>query len=81
MGKIYVIKGVSIYLYYREHNPPHIHAFYAEFEVLIRISNGEILWGYLPKSQIRLVKQWLSDPEVKRKLTIMFHEMNPHLRP
>lgn len=40
--------GISIYLYYRDHSPPHFHALYGGDEAEIRIDNGEVLAGRLP---------------------------------
>lgn len=47
-----------IYLYGDDHLPPHFHAKYAEFEASINIKTGEILKGYLPSKQLRLVQAW-----------------------
>ena len=80
MGTIHVLNNVKIRLYFREHNPPHIHAVYAEYEAQIVISTGEILNGELPKRQLKMVQDWLSSKEVKEKLTKMFQDFNPHLR-
>lgn len=35
MGVVHEIKNVKIHLYSRDHNPPHIHVFYAEHEALV----------------------------------------------
>jgi len=81
MGTIHVLNNVKIYLYFGEHNPPHIHAKYAEYEASIIISSGEILKGSLPGKQLKMVRQWLkSSDEVREKLTLMFQNFNPHLR-
>jgi hypothetical protein len=40
--------GIIIYFYYREHNPPHFHAVYGEFEVEILIEDLSVDVGYLP---------------------------------
>lgn len=32
--------GISIYMYYEDHNPPHFHAIYNEHKALIDIQNG-----------------------------------------
>jgi hypothetical protein len=42
--------GIAIYMYFADHNPPHFHASYAEYEALIRIDNGAIVRGDLPAS-------------------------------
>jgi len=80
MGRIYLIKGISIYIYFRDHNPPHFHAFYAEYEGVIRIKDGLIIKGYLPAKELRVIGKWLADAKVKKQLIEMFHEMNPALR-
>jgi hypothetical protein len=50
--------GIVIYMYYADHNPPHFHALYAEHEALIRIDDGSIIRGHLPRTAARLVEQW-----------------------
>lgn len=45
-------------MYWDEHNPPHFHARYNEFEAQILISNGNVLEGDLPTRQLRLVQAW-----------------------
>ncbi|HXC05145.1 MAG TPA: DUF4160 domain-containing protein [Bacteroidia bacterium] len=80
MGTIYVIHNIKIYLYAGDHNPPHIHAFYGEYEVVIVIKNGAIMKGFIPKPQLRQVYEWLEDPAVKTKLIDWFHQLNPDLR-
>jgi len=54
--------GIIIRMYLidnRHHNPPHIHAKYAEFEASVKIEDGEILAGELPRKQLRLVQAWI----------------------
>ena len=61
-----------------EHGPPHIHASYNEFEVLIEIESKEIYAGELPGKQLRSVLDWLSvssDWALK-----FFYELNPNLQ-
>ena len=43
----------------KQHNVPHIHAKYAEFEASITIEEGDILAGELPRKQLRLVQAWI----------------------
>jgi Domain of unknown function (DUF4160) len=50
--------GIVIYMYFADHNPPHFHAIYAEHEALIRIDDGSMMRGELPKTAMRLVEQW-----------------------
>ncbi len=39
MPTFFIIDGVKIELYYKDHNPPHFHAIYAEYEILVDIKN------------------------------------------
>ncbi len=62
MPIISMFYGIIIRLYLidnRQHNLPHIHAKYAEFEASISIEDGEILAGKLPRKQLRLVQAWI----------------------
>ena len=57
-----------------EHNPPHIHARYNEFEGIFDINTGEMTRGYLPKTAIRLVKEFIS--QHKERLLIMWEKQD-----
>ena len=46
-------------------NPPHFHAIYAEHEALIRVDDGSIIGGELPKTAARLVEQWRTAHEAE----------------
>jgi hypothetical protein len=37
-----------IYMYYRDHAPPHFHAEYAEFEITVEIETG-VITGKFPR--------------------------------
>jgi hypothetical protein len=50
--------GIAIYMYFADHNPPHFHAIYAEHEALVRIDDGSMIRGSLPRTAARLVEQW-----------------------
>jgi hypothetical protein len=50
--------GIAIYMYFSDYNPPHFHAIYAEHEALVRIADGSLIRGELPKTAARLVEQW-----------------------
>ena len=54
--------NILIKMYYieDEHNPPHIHAKYNEYEGIFNIATGEMTRGNLPKNAIRLVKEFIS---------------------
>jgi hypothetical protein len=58
MPVISVFFGIIIRMFHNEHAPPHFHASYQGFEALIRIDDGSILIGSLPKKAQRLVQEW-----------------------
>ena len=45
-------------MFYNDHNPPHFHAVYGEFKVVINI-NDEIVEGFMPKRELKLVFEWM----------------------
>lgn len=50
--------GILIYFYFEDHNPPHFHAKYNEFEALIDIETLGIVRGNLPSKAHSLVVEW-----------------------
>ncbi len=70
--------GIKINVYNGDHRPPHIHALYGEHEVLLEIETAEIYAGGLPKKQLRMVREWLSQNTAW--LLSLFFELNPHLQ-
>lgn len=42
--------GITILMHFQEneHNPPHFHAVYNDYDAIISISDGKILDGYMP---------------------------------
>ncbi|WP_425575743.1 DUF4160 domain-containing protein [Nemorincola caseinilytica] len=58
MPQISIFLGIIIKMYYRDHNPPHFHAVYGEYEGLVDINNLELLSGHLPPRVLGLVIEW-----------------------
>jgi hypothetical protein len=50
--------GISIYLHWRDHSPPHFHAIYAGEESLISIDSLSVISGSLPPRPTALVLEW-----------------------
>ncbi len=42
MPRISFFLGISIYMYYDDHNPPHFHAIYNEYATKVDIKTGNI---------------------------------------
>jgi hypothetical protein len=50
--------GISILMYFDDHNPPHFHVKYNEYRALISIGELKVLDGYLPARVLGLVIEW-----------------------
>ena len=58
MPKISEFFGISIYMYYREHQPPHFHAIYGDSEALFSIETLSAIAGKLSPRAMGLVIEW-----------------------
>ena len=61
MPTISIFYGILILMHItrKEHCPPHIHAFYGEYEATFYLSTGEIFEGKFPSSGKKLVKEFI----------------------
>lgn len=50
--------GIVVRMYHGDHNPPHFHVEYNEFNAIMAIRTGEILAGKLPARVLRMVREW-----------------------
>jgi Domain of unknown function (DUF4160) len=57
MPEISRFLGIIIYFAYNDHNPPHFHARYGEFDITVEIGSG-IVNGKFPRRAITLVLEW-----------------------
>ena len=58
MPRISNFYGIVIWMYFNEHNPPHFHATYEEYEILIQIKDLSVYAGSLPSRAFGLVMEW-----------------------
>lgn len=56
MPQISSFYGITIYMYWRDHAPPHFHAQYGEHWAQITIEEGHLLAGSLPPRALRMVR-------------------------
>ena len=49
--------GVVIVMYYNDHEPPHFHAKYGEFEITVEVETG-VINGNFPRRALRHVLDW-----------------------
>ena len=57
MPELCRFRGITIYVNFRDHNPPHFHASHGEHEIVIYL-NTFVLKGYMRSRQRRLVLEW-----------------------
>ncbi len=50
--------GISITMFWNEHNPPHFHAKYGEYEITVNIDK-QVVEGKFPRRALNLVLEWL----------------------
>jgi len=59
MPTISVFFGLIIRMYYKDHQPPHIHVQYQNDNAVIDLDSGNIKEGRLPVRCLRLVQAWV----------------------
>jgi hypothetical protein len=52
--------GLILKIFWREHNPPHVHAIHGEFDGEFDIETGRMLLGDLSKKDQKIVAKWVS---------------------
>ncbi len=58
MPTISVFFGIVVQMYWRDHNPPHFHAYYQNYEALFSIESGELIAGQMSPGARRILKEW-----------------------
>lgn len=49
--------GIIIFMYWRDHSPPHFHAKYQDSEVIVEIETG-VVSGQMSARALRLIEEW-----------------------
>jgi hypothetical protein len=50
--------GISVRMFFNDHDPPHVHVRYQGFRARVLICNGEIVGGKLPPTVARVMREW-----------------------
>jgi hypothetical protein len=50
--------GITIRMYYEDHEPPHFHAHYGETSGIIDIESLALVRGVLPRRAYRMILEW-----------------------
>ena len=58
MPEISRFYGITITMNYNDHNPPHFHAIYQDYEISIDIKTG-VVNGSMPKRALKMIFEWL----------------------
>ena len=51
---------IKMYLLGKEHNPPHIHALYGDYNGVIDIQTLDMIEGDLPGKGLAMVREWMA---------------------
>jgi hypothetical protein len=57
MPEISRFLGIVIFMNFNEHNPPHFHAKYGDYQIIVEILSG-VVEGKFPKRALKLVMEW-----------------------
>lgn len=57
MPEISRFLGIVITMFYRDHDPPHFHAAYGGYDIVVSIGDG-VVTGQFPRRALRLVLEW-----------------------
>ena len=57
MPEICRFLGITIYMLYNDHRPPHFHARYGEYRVSVDIDSG-VVEGRFPRRALNAILEW-----------------------
>jgi len=49
--------GITIYMYWKDHAPPHFHAKYGDDEIVVEIRSGDVT-GSISSRAIKMIQEW-----------------------
>ena len=79
MPTISVFYGIIVQMFWRDHAPPHFHALYGEYEVLVNINTLTVLQGSMPTRALALVLEWaeIHQEELFEDWNLCVNQKNP----
>ena len=60
MPQISFFYGIYIWMNFADHQPPHFHAWYGDYKVIVNIKDG-VVKGEMPGRALRMILEWLED--------------------
>lgn len=58
MPEISRFYGIFILMNFHDHQPPHFHAWYGDYKIVVNIKDG-VIKGGMPGRAVKLVLEWL----------------------
>ena len=55
--------GITIYLYFEDDNPPHVHVIQAEHEAKVNIRSRAVMVGHIPARALARACAWIEENE------------------
>lgn len=59
MPQICYFYGITVYIQFMDHNPPHIHVVYQGMKAQYKIENGELMAGKMSNRAHKLIQEWI----------------------
>ena len=50
--------GIFILMNFSDHHPPHFHAWYGDYKIIVNIKDG-VVKGEMPGRAVKLILEWL----------------------
>lgn len=57
MPEISRFLGIVVAMFYRDHAPPHFHAYYGDYEITLQIATGAVE-GEFPRRALAHLQEW-----------------------
>ncbi|HYS49689.1 MAG TPA: DUF4160 domain-containing protein [Xanthobacteraceae bacterium] len=51
--------GMAVAMYYRDHDPPHVHVYYQGYKALFAIEDARIIRGRFPPTATLIMRRWI----------------------
>ena len=58
MPAIAYFLGITVRMYFNDHEPPHFHVWYQGHRARVRIADGDLMDGGLPVTVSRVLREW-----------------------